>query len=72
MKVKVLNIIDEKTFKAESTTLKKHHKYGKYVSVYKKYLVHSDQVKVNIGQVVEIINCRPISKMKKWSIKSVN
>ncbi len=68
MKVKVLNIIDDKTFKAISTVYKKHEKYGKYVTVHKKYLVDTAGKKVNVGDEVEIVTSRPISKLKRWKI----
>ena len=70
MKVTVLNIIDDKTFKGLSTTLKKHPRYGKYVTVHKKYLVDSQGQKVTVGQEVEIISSRPISKRKRWALKT--
>lgn len=72
MKVKVLNIIDETTFKGIATIFKKHARYGKYITTHKKYLVDSQGKKVTIGDEVEIISSRPISKRKKWalSIKS--
>jgi len=41
MKVKILNIIDDKTFKGIATTSKKHPRYGKYITTHKKYLVDS-------------------------------
>lgn len=69
MKVKVLNIIDNKTFKAVSSVQKKHPLYGKFITISKKYLVDSDGIKVEVGQEVEIVNCRPISKRKKWALK---
>jgi small subunit ribosomal protein S17 len=69
MKVKVLNIIDDKTFKAIASTYKKHLQYQKYVTVYKKYLVDSSGKKVEIGQEVEIISSRPLSKRKRWALK---
>lgn len=69
MKVTVLNIIDEKTFKALSTTYKKHPRYGKFVTVHKKYLVDSQSKKVNVGEEVEIVSCRPLSKRKRWALK---
>jgi small subunit ribosomal protein S17 len=72
MRVKVLNIIDEKTFKAISTTYKKHPRYGKYVTVHKKYMVDSQGKKLNIGDEVEIVVSRPISKTKRWAIKLTN
>lgn len=69
MKVKVLNIVDERTFKAVSTAYKKHFRYGKYITIHKKYLVDSRNTKVNIGDEVEIVSSRPISKMKRWALK---
>lgn len=68
MKVKVLNIIDEKTFKAQSVSYKKHPKYEKYITKYKKYLVDSGNKKVEVGQEVEISPSRPISKRKRWAL----
>lgn len=69
MKVTVLNIIDEKTFKGLATSYKKHPRYGKYVTEHKKYLVDSQGKKVEVGQEVEIIGCRPLSKRKRWALK---
>lgn len=69
MKVKVLNIIDEKTFRGISTAYKKHPKYGKFVTTHKKFLADSCGQKLEVGQEVEIISCRPISKRKKWALK---
>lgn len=68
MKVKVLNIIDESTFKAEATSFKKHPKYGKYITRHKKYLVDSSGKTVEVGQEVEIQPTRPISKRKRWAL----
>lgn len=70
MKVTVLNIIDEKTFKGISTVYKKHPKYGKYVTVHKKYLVDSTGKSVKVGDEVEIVSSRPISKLKRWALKN--
>jgi len=69
MKVTVLNIIDEKTFKALSTAYKKHPRYGKYITIHKKYLVDSQGKKVNVGDEVEIVGSRPLSKTKRWALK---
>jgi ribosomal protein S17 len=69
MKVTVLNIIDGKTFKAISTTNKKHAQYGKYITVHKKYLVDSQGQTVEVGQEVEIVASRPLSKRKRWALK---
>ena len=69
MKVKVLNIIDEKTFKGIATIFKKHPRYGKFITTHKKYLVDSQGQTVVVGEEVEIVSSRPISKRKKWALK---
>ncbi|MFT6333105.1 MAG: ribosomal protein S17 [Lentimonas sp.] len=67
MKVKILNIIDDKTFKAESTLYRPHKKYGKYLAFHKKYLVHYEgDVKIQVGEEVSISQTKPISKRKRW------
>ena len=67
MKVKILNIIDKKTFKAIATIYKAHKKYGKYLTSHKKYLIHCDDSKnLNIGDEVLISQTKPISKNKRW------
>jgi ribosomal protein S17 len=66
MKAKVLNIIDKNTIKVVSSTYKKHPRYGKYVTVYKKYLVETLGSDVAVGQEVVIKNSKPISSSKKW------
>jgi len=70
MKIKVLNIIDNKTFKGVATSYKKHPKYGKYVTTYKKYLVHFDGQDVKVGDEVSIVETRPISKKKRWKLSN--
>lgn len=66
MKVKILNIIDDKTFKAVATSYKKHPKYEKYVTTYKKYLVHNEGKDIKVGDEVIISETRPLSKRKRW------
>lgn len=67
MKVKILNIIDNKTFKGIAESYRPHKKYGKYLTSHKKYLVHYEgDKKLNIGDEVVISETRPISKRKRW------
>jgi len=49
----------------------KHPVYGKYVRRSKKYHVHDAQNELNIGDVVQIKECRPISKTKSWTLDKV-
>lgn len=70
MKVTVVKIIDNKTLKVVSTSYKKHKLYGKYITTHKNYLVDYNGQEVKVGDEVEITSTRPISKRKKWALKS--
>lgn len=48
----------------------KHERYKKIVKKSKKYLVHTD-LKVNIGDYVEICEIRPMSKLKHFKVLSI-
>jgi len=49
----------------------KHPVYGKYVRKSKKYHVHDNENTMNIGDVVQIRECRPMSKTKSWTLDRV-
>lgn len=49
----------------------KHPKYKKYYSIGKKYLVDDKAGLGKMGDVVEIVETRPISKLKRFRILSV-
>jgi small subunit ribosomal protein S17 len=44
----------------------KHALYGKYTVKSKKYHVHDETNQYNIGDLVEIVEGRPMSKTKTW------
>ena len=51
----------------------KHPKYGKYVRTHKKYKAHDAGNTRKIGEEVSIVECRPISKDKRFKVaQSVN
>jgi small subunit ribosomal protein S17 len=45
----------------------RHPRYEKIVKVKKKYYAHTD-TPLNIGDEVSIMECRPLSKMKRWRV----
>jgi small subunit ribosomal protein S17 len=47
----------------------KHPKYQKFIKSQKKYKVHDVGNTVKIGEIIEIVECRPISKDKHFTIK---
>ena len=48
-----------------------HKKYGKVISRTKKYKVHDEENQCQIGDVVTIIETRPLSKTKHWNLKII-
>ncbi|MFI4847237.1 MAG: 30S ribosomal protein S17 [Candidatus Makana argininalis] len=49
----------------------KHKLYGKYIKRTTKIHVHDHKNYCNIGDIVEIIECRPISKTKSWMLSKI-
>ncbi|HHN77955.1 MAG TPA: 30S ribosomal protein S17 [Phycisphaerales bacterium] len=49
----------------------KHPKYGKYVSKRTRLHVHDENNESKVGDMVEIIQCRPMSKTKAWKLLRV-
>ena len=49
----------------------KHPIYGKYMRRSKKYHVHDEKNELNIGDTVQIKECRPMSKTKSWTLDKV-
>ena len=45
-----------------------HPLYGKVIKRSKKYLAHDPEEKYKLGDVVEIIESRPISKRKRFRV----
>jgi small subunit ribosomal protein S17 len=46
----------------------KHELYGKIVARTSKYHAHDENNECKLGDVVEISECRPISKTKAWVV----
>ena len=49
----------------------KHPMYGKFVRRSKKYHVHDENNVLNIGDLVQIKECKPLSKTKSWTLDKV-
>jgi len=46
-----------------------HDKYGKYLTRRAKYKVHDEKNECHVGDRVEIIESRPLSREKRWRIE---
>ncbi len=61
----------DKTIAVEVTRKVKHHLYKKYITRTKKFKAHDEQNACGIGDKVEIIETRPISKDKCWRLAQI-
>tara|TARA_E500000178_G_C16761589_1_gene635036 strand:- start:283 stop:513 length:231 start_codon:yes stop_codon:yes gene_type:complete len=68
LKGKVTSAKNNKTIVVTVTRKFKHPFYGKYISRSKKYHAHDEGNKFKAGDIVEIIECKPISKKKTWEV----
>ncbi len=48
-----------------------HPLYKKVVRSTKKILAHDEQEQCNVGDVVQVIESRPISRRKRWRVQSI-
>jgi len=61
----------KKTRRVEVSRLVKYPKYGKYVKRRTVCYVHDENEESTVGDTVEIIESRPMSKLKRWQLRSV-
>ena len=48
-----------------------HPLYGKQVTRHKRYYAHDEQNEARVGDVVKIVETRPLSKTKRWRLDEV-
>ncbi len=61
----------EKTIVVEVSTYKTHPVYGKRVRYSKKYKAHDENNQAKMGDVVRIMETRPLSKTKNFRLMDV-
>lgn len=49
----------------------KHPKYGKYLRRQSRLAVHDELDQCGVGDLVEVVECRPYSKTKSWRVVRV-
>jgi len=61
----------DKSIRIELTFKVQHPVYGKLVKRTTRLGVHDEKNEAGIGDLVEIIECRPMSKSKSWRVVQV-
>ncbi len=62
----------EKTITVRVERYIKHPLYKKFIKRSKKYTVHDEQNSYKDGDKVQIRECRPLSKLKRWEVVPQN
>ena len=73
-KTKIGSVISNKMDKSVVVQVDRriqHKLYGKFIRKRVKYIVDDPANVCNIGDVVLIEECRPLSKNKRWRVRSV-
>ena len=50
----------------------KHPVYGKFVRKTTKIHAHDEENQCQVGDTVTVVECRPISKTKTWTLQSID
>lgn len=61
----------EKTIVVAEKSKEKHPIYGKFVNRTTKFYVHDEKNECNIGDIVQIMETRPLSKTKGWRLVKI-
>ena len=57
-----------KTRRVEVERLVRHPKYGKFIKQRTICYVHDEANESHLGDTVEIVECRPLSRTKRWKL----
>ena len=61
----------DKTVMVEISRTTRHRLYGKVLRRTKKYMAHDEDNACRVGDRVEIIESRPLSRRKRWAVKRI-
>ncbi|MDX1775481.1 MAG: 30S ribosomal protein S17 [Desulfobulbales bacterium] len=73
-KTKIGSVVSNKMDKSvvvQVDRLLRHKLYGKYIRKRVKYMADDPENVCNLGDVVLIEECKPLSKNKRWRVRSV-
>jgi small subunit ribosomal protein S17 len=49
----------------------KHPMYGKFVKKTSTFMAHDEKNECNVGDIVEVMETRPLSKNKRWRLVQI-
>jgi small subunit ribosomal protein S17 len=67
----VVSIAGEKTCVVKVEARKRHPLYGKMITRSTKFHAHDENNECGVGDVVRIMETRPVSKLKRWRLVEI-
>ena len=67
----VVSDVNDKTIVVVVEERKPHPVYGKMITTTKKYHCHDENNEAGLGDTVQIMETRPMSKMKRWRLYKI-
>ena len=64
----VVSAVNDKTITVKVETHRRHPLYSKRIEYSKKYTAHDENNEAKVGDVVEIMETRPLSKTKRYRL----
>ena len=61
----------DKTVTVEIERLVQHPQYKRYIRRRKKYAIHDENNECRVGDTVRFMDCRPLSKSKRWRLVEI-
>ena len=61
----------DKTAVVKTISRVPHAKFGKITKQVKKFYVHDEENKAQVGDTVRIMETRPLSKLKRWRLVEI-
>ena len=68
---KVVSNKGDKTVIVLTERMVKHPIYGKFIRKSTKFMAHDEKNDCNMGDVVKIMEVRPLSKRKRWRLVQI-
>lgn len=61
----------QKTVVVQVERTKRHPLYGKVIKVRKKFYAHDEHNECRVGDLVQIVESRPLSRLKRWVVEAI-
>ena len=68
---RVLSNRMDKTVVVQVVRRKRHPLYGKVISLRKKYKAHDEENACQVGDLIQMIESRPMSREKRWRVTEI-